>query len=398
MGARRMCTMLTLLAALCGGAGVALAAPADLANSPGLLVPARSATDMTQVPDQLPDAERKDLNGRYGKVLTTELGLLQALDELDRRIEETQGKLDRLGVQRVAATEALRQTETERAHAEGRLSQMRRAVRARLRALLRLRRSNGLEALMSPREFASSVIEDRLLTRVVAGDRRRLAAYRQQLGQVRARTGERNDALSELDQLDAGIHGEQAGLERQRHDKLALITQIEADPLYNERARRDLDAANQLLLEKIGTLRQWQERRYTFGRTRGKLLRPINVSNIEVPFGPSRHPRFGTVTFHRGVDIRPRDAIGAAVRAVFWGRVAFVGWQTGYGNTLILDHGRGWHSVYAHIENVRVAVGDVVTSRARLADVGASGSLKGRYLYFEIREGGVPQDPLEWFR
>ena len=122
------------------------------------------------------------------------------------------------------------------------------------------------------------------------------------------------------------------------------------------------------------------------------------MSQIEVPFGTRRHPRFGTTTFHRGIDLRPRNPVSAAVRAVFWGRVAFVGWQTGYGNTIIIDHGKGWHSVYAHVAKTRVAVGDVVASRARLADVGASASLKGRYLYFEIREGGVPQDPMEWFR
>lgn len=393
MGARGLGLVLTLLTAL-----PAAAAAGDAAAGQGLPLPARSATDMTQQPVRLPEPERQDLNERYGRVLATELGLLKALDSLDQRIEDTQARLGRLGARRVTATDALRQSETERAGAEGRLSEMRRAVRARLRALLRLRRSNGLDALMSPRAFASSVIEDRLLTRLLAGDRRRLAAYRQQLAQVHDRTTERNAALVQLDGLDADMHGEQASLERQRHDKLALITQIEADPLYNERARRDLDAANQQLLEKITTLKQWQERRYTFGRTRGKLLRPINVSQIEVPFGPRRHPRFGTVTFHRGVDIRPRNPIGAAVRAVFWARVAFVGWQTGFGNTVILDHGRGWHSVYAHVENIRVKVGDVVESRARLADVGASASLKGRYLYFEIREGGVPQDPMEWFR
>ena len=151
-------------------------------------------------------------------------------------------------------------------------------------------------------------------------------------------------------------------------------------------------------MDKIGTLKQWQERRYTFDRTRGRLLRPVNMSNIEVPFGPSRHPRFGTVTLHRGVDIRPHNTIGAAVRSVFWGRVAFVGWQTGYGHTVILDHGKGWHSIYAHLDNVVVAEGDVVRSRARLATVGSSGSLKGRYLYFEIRENGQPRDPMEWIK
>ncbi len=375
-----------------------LAAPVALVGEPGLSVPARSATDVLGQPERLDEGERRQLNDRYAKTLASELGLLQALDRLDRMVEGIERRLVRLGVQRAAATDALRVAETARAHAERRLNEMRRAVRARLRALIRLRRTPALRMLLAPREFSDRVIEDRLLGKLIAGDRQRLVRYREQLGHVRDGTSTRNKALGKLDDLDRQVHAEKAGLERQRHDKQALITQIKADPRYNERARRDLDAANQLMLKKIATLKGWQERRYTFDRTRGRLLRPVNASNIEVPFGPRRHPRFGTVTLHRGLDIRPRNSIGAAVRAVFWGRVAFVGWQTGYGNTVIVDHGKGWHSVYAHLDKVTVGEGQVVRSRARLADVGNSGSLKGRYLYFEIRENGQPRDPMGWIK
>jgi len=394
----RLATAGLLLGALLLLPGLALAAPVALSGDPGLSVPARSATDLRGQPDRLDEQERKQLNDRYGKVLASELGLLKALDDLDRRVEATEQRLARLGVQRAAATDELRQAETARARAERRLNQMRKAVRARLRALIRLRRAPALRMLLAPKEFRDRVVEDRLLNELVAGARERLVRYRAQLAQVRSRTGTRNTALRQLDDLDRQVHAEKAGLERQRHDKLALITQIEADPLYNERARRDLDAANQLLLDKITTLKQWQERRFTFDRTRGRLLKPVNRSAFEVSFGPRRHPRFGTVTLHRGVDIRPYNPIGAAVRAVFWGRVAFVGWQTGYGRTIILDHGKGWHSVYAHVQRVQVKEGEVVRSRARLAEVGSSGSLKGRYLYFEIRENGQPRDPLQWIR
>jgi septal ring factor EnvC (AmiA/AmiB activator) len=127
----------------------------------------------------------------------------------------------------------------------------------------------------------------------------------------------------------------------------------------------------------------------------GKLLPPVQ-GRIEVHFGDQKHPRYGTILQHRGVDFRPGGGPGVPVRAVFTGQVAYVGWLTGYGETVILDHGRGWHSIYAHVENIRVRVGDVIKSRARVADVGQSGSLKGRYLYFEIRRNGIPVNPEEW--
>ena len=217
------------LLALAGPCPAALAAP--LAGDPGLSVPARSATDLLNQPERLDEGERRQLNERYAKVLATELGLLQALDHLDHRIEATEQRLARLGVQRASATDALRQAETARARAERRLNEMRRAVRARLRALIRLRRSPALRMLLAPREFSDRVVSDRLLGKLVAGDRQRLQRYREQLGDVRERTKARNKALRQLDDLDRQEHAEKAGLERQRHDKLSLITQIDADPL-----------------------------------------------------------------------------------------------------------------------------------------------------------------------
>ncbi len=348
--------------------------------------------------DTLSLADRADLHTRYHKVLAKELGLLRALDALDRGAVAADQRLARLSLERANATDTLHAAETRRAAAERRLAEMRRAVRARLRALLRLRKVPALRFLLSAKDFAASVTKDRLLGKLVEGDRARLALYRAQVQRVAAITDKRNADLARIDKLNRDVHDEKARIERQRLDKKALIRQIEIDPIYNERARRDLDAADREMVDKIETLKEWQVRRYTFGRVKRKLLPPLARFAVEVPFGPRRHPRFGTVTWHRGIDFRTPGRARAQVRVVFWGRVAFVGWLTGYGTTLIIDHGKGWHTVYAHVEDVLVAEGEVVRSRQALATVGASGSLKGRYLYFEIRENGRAQNPQHWFR
>lgn len=376
----------------------AVAATMQRPDAAEIALPNRSATNPAAQPERIDSAEKRALDARYREAMSKELGLLQAIDGLDATIEELETSLARLGLDRAAATDALREAELRRAGAERRLAEMRAAVRARLRAILRLGRSPELRFAVSPEGFATAVVKQRLLGRLVAGDRERLERYREQLARLAGETKDRDAALAKLAAADRDLHGQLAALERARHDKLALVAQIEADPTYNQNARRDMDAADRALVEKIETFKEWQEKRYTFGRTRGKLLRPVNMSKIEVPFGPRKHPRFGTTTFHRGQDIRPNHPEHAAVRAVFWARVAFVGWMLGYGQTIILDHGRGWHTVYAHVDAVEVAEGDVIRSRQKIAEVGASGSLKGRYLYFEIRENGEPVDPAEFFR
>ncbi len=67
-----------------------------------------------------------------------------------------------------------------------------------------------------------------------------------------------------------------------------------------------------------------------------------------------------------------------------------------HSRTREFDHGTNYHSLYAHLANARVSPGDVLQEGATLGQVGDTGSLKGSYLYFEIRKGGKAVDPLPW--
>ena len=127
---------------------------------------------------------------------------------------------------------------------------------------------------------------------------------------------------------------------------------------------------------------------------KGRLPRPA-VGRIEERFGERRDPRYGSVTFHKGVDIRaPR---GTKVRAVAAGRVVHARWLRGYGNLVILDHGGGYYTLMGHLDRMEVVEGDDVEAGEVVGLVGDTGSLKGAYLYFEIREGGRAVDPEAWF-
>ncbi|GAB4225688.1 MAG: amidase activator ActS [Acidobacteriota bacterium] len=95
---------------------------------------------------------------------------------------------------------------------------------------------------------------------------------------------------------------------------------------------------------------------------------------------------------HTGIDIdaRPGDPVLAA-RA---GRVVFAGRRSGYGRLVILDHGGGVASWYAHLDEIHVEPGDRVRAGQRLGRAGRSGNARGVHLHFEIRRRGRPIDPL----
>lgn len=113
---------------------------------------------------------------------------------------------------------------------------------------------------------------------------------------------------------------------------------------------------------------------------------PVSGAVI-APFGQHRRRNV-----HRGIDIR--GGRGDRVLAARAGRVVFAGQQRGYGRVVVLDHGDGEQTVYAHNSKNLVAAGDVVERGAEVALVGRSGNATTEHVHFEVRRGGVPVDPL----
>ena len=126
---------------------------------------------------------------------------------------------------------------------------------------------------------------------------------------------------------------------------------------------------------------------------RGTLPWPAQ-GPVLVPFGTRRHPRFGTLLPHRGIAIGASP--GVPVRAVAGGTVLFADWLTGYGRTVIVDHGLGVVSVVAHLASIAVRAGETMDQGRVVGSVGDSGTLEGVRLYFEVRRAGQPEDPRQW--
>jgi septal ring factor EnvC (AmiA/AmiB activator) len=129
---------------------------------------------------------------------------------------------------------------------------------------------------------------------------------------------------------------------------------------------------------------------------KGAISWPVS-GMIDVPFGDIKHPRFKTVTPHPGLDIRTEAA--APIRAVLGGRVVFSRRFSGYGNTVIIDHGGKYLTVYARAAVLKVAEGDEVLTGQVLGLSGDRAFDGGPpTVYFEIRHEGRALDPAAWLK
>lgn len=120
---------------------------------------------------------------------------------------------------------------------------------------------------------------------------------------------------------------------------------------------------------------------------------PIN-GRVTSPFGYRTHPVFGSRKLHSGLDVSaPR---GTPIAATSGGTVIYTGYRGGYGNTVIVDHGGGFTSLYAHMSEIGISNGAAVDRGDILGRVGATGTATGNHLHFEIRLNGKAVNPAPY--
>jgi len=137
------------------------------------------------------------------------------------------------------------------------------------------------------------------------------------------------------------------------------------------------------------------ERPSAFSAAKGRLIWPA-AGEVVGRFGRYVDSQTKEQTIRKGVEIAA--AAGSEVSAVFRGNVIYSNWLKGYGKAVILDHGETYYTVYAHLADILVREGDSVDQGALIGKVGDTGSLKGPDLYFEVRNGGDPEDPILWLK
>jgi len=132
-----------------------------------------------------------------------------------------------------------------------------------------------------------------------------------------------------------------------------------------------------------------------FSDYKGLLIIPVK-GRIASLFGPYKNQKYNITNFRSGIDIKADK--GEPVRSVFQGKVLYANWFKGYGNMIIIDHGKNYYTIYAHLEETFKSKGDAVETREVIATVGDTGSMEGAKLYFEVRHHGKPENPLVWLK
>ena len=253
--------------------------------------------------------------------------------------------------------------------------------------LRRVLEGESVEAYWEALDYASYLSErDREVLDGLRHDEEALKTERQSLEQARA----------ELAELEQELGSSQDRLSGARAQRESALDRLREDQATRREAIVELELAAQHLTALVASLPQDRIRSgLDIHKFKGLLEWPAD-GTIGSGFGTQVHPRFKTEVPHPGWDVDARS--GSKIRAVFGGDVVYAAWMRGYGLTTIVDHGHGVLSIYAHAAVILVSQGERLVRGQVLGLVGETGSLRGPYLYFELRDGGEPCDPGEWLR
>ena len=181
----------------------------------------------------------------------------------------------------------------------------------------------------------------------------------------------------------------QSTLQVSRGEVANLKAQVASDNDALENQIDSLNAEADRLVEEIKSLQGDQD------YAGGKLCWPSASSRrITSEFGYRIHPILKVRKLHTGIDIGA--ASGTAVLAANKGTVIKAGWNNSYGNVVMIDHGGGIVTLYAHNSKLAVKTGDVVSRGQTISYVGSTGMSTGPHLHFEVRINGKYDNPMNW--
>jgi len=371
-------------------------------------------------------AERRTLEGQRGDAS-------RQLRDADEKVGQSSRRLHEMENQLARDQAALAELAARHRGLQGSLGERRAELARLLRAAYAQGGNAPLKALLAQDRVADS---SRLLTYhgYVQGDRaRRIATLTAQMREVDTLQRQIGQRQIQLDRARAQQRDRVGRLENDRTSRASLVAQI--DQRYQDRSARekalgrDARGLEQVMRKLRAAAAREAQRKAAAATKAAKAARavsmdsksketrraaralskrlptkaaaaPLQVGGLGWPVSGALLARYGAAM----PDGRSSDGLligasaGSPVKAVANGQVVYAEWMTGYGLLMIVDHGNGYMSLYAHNDALLKDVGAAVTRGEALGTVGNSGGQGRPALYFELRRNGQPVDPSAWLR
>lgn len=312
--------------------------------------------------------------------VSEQLRLIQVdLDAAMGQYKEIQSKLSYTEQQITVNSEILRKAEKSLAERSQILNQ-------RMRDVYKNGQVSYLDVLLGAADFGDFTTRMDILKRVLNQDVVLIAKVKAERELILEKKAELERDKASILELRQAAAEKKRIVESRKQEREVVLNSAVSERDTAERAYQELLETSRRIEQMIRS-----QQRARGAETTGALMWPAE-GPITSPFGWRTHPIFGTQRYHSGIDIGAD--YGDPVVAADGGVVIYSDWMSGYGKVIIVDHGGGISTLYAHNSELVAGEGQRVRKGQQIAVVGSTGYSTGPHLHFEVRQGGSPVNPM----
>lgn len=324
-------------------------------------------------------------------------------EEIDREVTELQKKIDVLIADIDESNQKIEKKTEELEIAQENCDKQYEAYCDRAEILLERGSVSYLEILIKADSFSDFLTRLSLIQEITEYDNNRLKELKAHVKEVEEIKKELEDENDTLKALKADEDSKMTVLAEKQAESQAIIDKISSDIDSFESALAAQEKAEAAARAEIARLTAAASRNQSSSSndssvasyTGGTFAWPSASTRISSPYGTRVHPITGKIRTHAGIDIDA--AHGTNVFAAESGTVLVAGWNSGgYGNYVVIDHGGGISTLYAHCSSLSVSSGQKVSKGQVIAKCGSTGLSTGPHVHFEVLRNGSHTNPMAY--
>lgn len=381
-------------------------------SAPSQVIQKRS--ELNSVNSKIKEAGRKAAEAKKRQALITD-----KIEESDKALAQIQSQIDTIQSELDTVTEKRRKTETEldivQAELEDTVDELKKAIKQVKfnRKILNERVANTykngkvtyIEVLLNATSFSDFLTRASFLKFIIEQDQQILERMERAKKTVEEQKKQIEDKKQKVESFKADLVAQEqraATIKRAHEEKRREENseKLNKQQLFDQAQKDEKEwLAIEDRLEKESRDIEDMLKNLTSGSNSpvmgsGQFVWPVPGRQSGSPFGYRIHPIYKRKKFHAGVDFA--RSYGTPIYAADDGKVIFAGRRGGYGNTVMVDHGGGLITLYAHCSALYVSEGKMVSKGSRIAAVGSTGLSTGNHLHFEVRVNGTPVNPMKY--
>ena len=390
---RRMVAFLLVLAALCA------------------MLPAVSAENSSDIQDEIDrlkeeadriEQQQKEIEDQLDENDAQTLSFAEEKMRIDNDLELARQEVENLEAQIHQYNLLVAEKQAELDEMTEKQNTLMQKFRLRMRSLQERGNISYWQVLFHSASFEDMLMRKTMVEEIAASDQRMLGQIRENAEQVLLAKESLTEQKAMLEEKKVEQAAAQEALEHKRAESDQAISELIASRQdlveEQERIQDDMDALEKEIAAREEELnRQQQQNNYVPVVTEAGFLFPVSLNGYQCmtsPYGYRVHPISGVTRLHNGVDLAA--VTGTPIFASKSGVVttACIGWGNGYGNHVVINHGDGYSTLYAHQSALNVYEGQIVSQGDVIGYVGSTGNSTGPHLHFTVFKNGETINPM----